>query len=384
MTSQKNLLIIDDDTHLHEYIHTRAQKHHYAVQTLSDPLQFPEAYRQFKPDLIILDLEMPNVDGIELLRFLKNESCLCAIALTSGLDDNIIAAAHHIGELHGLQMVPPLKKPIQEEALINLLQKTEKLVQLPAQKISQAIIEQELILHYQPKQALKDLSLLGAEIFVHWVKNHDSQFYLEDLIHNTESKEMIKMITLFAFENALKEWRSLQQKNPNFTLSINLSAKLLTDLRLPDEFEILTQRYTINPANICFEISESAAMAQPLQTIDILTRFRMKRFKLALDDFGSGFSSLAVLYHMPFNEIKVNKSLIKNSTTDAKVSSIVQNIVALGRKMGFKVTADGIDSQGAFNLLKNFECDYAQGFFIAQPMSIKAFREWQIKKPLVA
>lgn len=368
---------MDDDQDFGEYLRSIAQAENFDVLLISDAADFQNQYRSFKPDMIILDLGIPQIDGIELLRLLKTENCLCPIAIMSGLEEKIILSAHRIGRLHGLNMLSAFKKPVQAQTIVALLHQVNKLPQLKAEQLAKAIEEKKLILHYQPKISLRDKDLIGAEALVR-LQNEDSQLIMPDnFIPLAEDCGLIKQLTLFVFEKAIQECVTYYKSHPRFITAINLSAKLLVDLQLPDELEHIARRYNVEPQSICLEITETAAMSQPLQAIDILARFRLKKFLLAVDDFGTGFSSLAVLHRMPFNELKIDKIFIKDLPEDNEIAVMVQEMISLGKNCGYKITAEGVENLSTLEALKQLNCDIAQGYYIGRPMSFVHFKTWQ-------
>lgn len=375
--SKKNLLIMDDDQDFGEYIKAIAEANDYNVFYLADSSSFIEHLHNHKPDLIILDLEIPNVDGVQLLRLLKDENCSCPIAITSALDDKIVLSAQRLGLLHGLDMLPTLQKPIQVQDLDSLLKKIGKTCEVTPKQLSRAIAEKKLIVYYQPKVSLQNGQLVGAEALVRWQKEDGSFIMPDSFIPLAEECGLIKKLTLLVLEKSLQECASYYSKKENFLTSVNLSAKLLTDLQLPNELEEFTKQYQVDPANICLEITETAAMSQPLQAIDILTRFRMKKFIVSVDDFGTGFSSLALLHRIPFNELKIDKKFIKNIAEQKDLITTVQEMITLGKNYGYKITAEGVETKEDLLTLRNLRCDIGQGYYLGRPMPIQQFKTWE-------
>lgn len=373
---KKHLLVMDDDKDFGEYIQSIAESANFEVLTVKEPTLFQEVYRSFRPDIIILDLEMPKIDGIELLRILKTDGCLCPIAIMSGLEEEIILSAHRVGRLHGLNMLSAFKKPIKQEAVIALLQSIEKIPQVTSNQLIKAIEQDKFKLFFEPIASLKTKKLIGAEAFIGMEKEDGKIVTSENFFPLAEDCGLIKKITILMIEKILKECSALQNLPSNFVASINLSAKLLVDLHLPDELELLAQSYKVSPANLCLEITETAAMTQPLQAIDILTRFRLKGFMLAVDDFGTGFSSLAVLHRMPFTELKIDKTFIKNIPNDQELISIVQDMITLGKSCGYQITAEGVERSETLEALKELNCDAVQGDLIAHPVQSGQLKDW--------
>lgn len=375
-TQKKHLLIMDDDNDFCDFAQSIAEAANYEVLAIFEPTLFQEAYKSFKPDIIFLDLEMPNIDGIELLRLLKTDGCLCPIAIMSGLDEEIILSAHRVGRLHGLHMLSAFKKPIKSDVIAALLQRVVKIPQITSHQLVSAIEKDDFTLFFEPIASLKTKQPIGAEASLHIKKEDGKILSAENFIPLAEDCGLIKKVTLLMIEKTLKECNALQKNSEPFTTSFNLSAKLLTDLHLPDELELLAKSYQITPTSLCLEITETAAMTQPLQAIDILTRFRMKGFLLAVADFGTGFSSLAVLHRMPFTELKIDRTFIKNIPNDQELVPVVHDMITLGKSCGYKITADGVERPETLKMLRDLNCDAVQGHYIASPMRGGQLKEW--------
>src|SRR4030095_16793094 len=145
------------------------------------------------------------------------------------------------------------------------------------------------------------------------------------------------------------------------------------DLSLPDEIARVTLEGGVRPAQVTLEITESAAMTKRRIAMDVLTRMRLQGFRLALDDFGVGFSSLLELQHMPFTEVKIDKSFVADADTDPSARAIVDAVVGLGARLSMRIVGEGIETQAAWHLLRAAGCDVGQGFFVSRPLDVPAF-----------
>ena len=150
-------------------------------------------------------------------------------------------------------------------------------------------------------------------------------------------------------------------------VAVNFSPRLLTDLAFPDRLNDLIKEFGADPALLIVEVTESAAMIEPATTMDILTRLRVKNFGLSVDDFGTGFSSLKQLYRMPFNEIKVDSSFVREMERDPEARTIVETVVYLAHKLGMTACAEG-SRKNALEILAELGCDRVQGYLISQPV----------------
>jgi EAL domain-containing protein (putative c-di-GMP-specific phosphodiesterase class I) len=121
-------------------------------------------------------------------------------------------------------------------------------------------------------------------------------------------------------------------------------------------------------------------MVDPILSLDLMTRFRVKGFQLSIDDFGTGFSSMVQLVRMPFSEIKVDRSFVMNAQHSRESRTVIKSIIDLGHSLELQVTAEGVEDRETLDYLTSLGCDLAQGYFIARPMSGDAVKSWLDQK----
>ena len=159
-------------------------------------------------------------------------------------------------------------------------------------------------------------------------------------------------------------------------MSFNVSAK---NLKNPSFVDRVTRRFhdrNIDPERMIFELTETSAMEDPVTSLALLTRLRMKGFQLSIDDFGTGYSSMLQLVRLPFSEIKVDKSFVTTMRQSRESRTVVKSIVDLGRSLGIKVAAEGVEDAEILEYLKQIGCDLAQGYFIGRPMPGGETEHW--------
>jgi len=163
-------------------------------------------------------------------------------------------------------------------------------------------------------------------------------------------------------------------------LSVNISARTLTDFQIVDRIAARCLETGIDPALVSLELTETSAMEDPVMSLDLLTRFRMKGFQLSLDDFGTGYSSMLQLVRLPFSEIKVDKSFVMTAMRSQESRTVVKSVVDLGHSLGLSVTAEGVEDVQTLDYLRSIGCDRAQGFFIGRPMNEDAVATWRAER----
>jgi EAL domain-containing protein (putative c-di-GMP-specific phosphodiesterase class I) len=137
-------------------------------------------------------------------------------------------------------------------------------------------------------------------------------------------------------------------------------------LTFPDRVAALLAENGVDGSQLVLEITETATIQNPTATMAILTRLRVKRVGLSLDDFGTGYSSLTQLYQMPFNEMKIDKSLVMNVPHSREANTMVGSLIELGHNLGLKICAEGVENRAALDMLAIMGCDRCQGYFISR------------------
>ncbi len=378
------LLVIDDEPDIRDFVKEVAEEMGFEVAEAESQAQVETALRSFSPSVIVLDLIMPEIDGVELLRFLAKKECRAHILLISGLDSKVLNTAQRLGSTLGLNMAGTLGKPmtvcVLEAALTKALQEGRRVTE---RDLKEALAGEQLLLHYQPKVSLKSehvWDVEGVEALVRW--QHPNHGFLppDEFIPLAEETGLIGPLTDLVLKAALEQVRSWNNEGFPVSVSVNLSPHLLDDLELPDRIAELLKKYDLTGSALILEITESAVMEDAARTMDILTRFRLKGIELSLDDFGTGYSSLVQLHRMPFSELKIDKSFVMESNESEEAATIVRSITNVGHNLGLKVCAEGVEDGKALDLLRSVGCENAQGYFMSRPLGAsdgtKLLRKW--------
>lgn len=384
--SKNRVLIIDDDKRICRLIKRVADGLGIESLAIDDPELFESSYIDYKPNVILMDLQMPKLDGVQLLRKLAAQSAEAAIILLSGMDKSVIETTADLGKSLGLNMVGVLGKPMDIDDVKEMLgkqfniakQRSADSIELSADELLRAIDSNELLVYYQPQLSLESGKLIGVEALVRWQHPEHGLVFPDSFIPLAESsEELIGLLTYKVLETALRDDKARCEQGLELNLSVNLSAKLLSDLSLPDKVQSLLDNHNFDPNRLILELTESGAMKDPTLTMDILTRLRLKNIRLSLDDFGTGFSSLVQLYRMPFTEIKVDKSFVMKAATDKEAAAIARITIDLGHSLGLDVVAEGIEDKQTYDWLKDLGCEIGQGYFISRPVSTDKLFEWE-------
>lgn len=233
-----------------------------------------------------------------------------------------------------------------------------------------------LFLHYQPQINIKSNTIHSTEALLRW--NHPSNGMMppDAVVQMCEQSGLITDLTHWVLENAIKACKNWEEKALPSNVSVNLSAWNIQDPQLPKQVQKLLNHYELSPGKLTLEITESAVMSDPARAREILTQLSNMGIQLDIDDYGAGFSSLAYLKILPVNGLKIDKSFVIDMEEDSNDKIIVQSTIDLAHNLNLIVIAEGVETENALKLLKQHNCDYAQGYFIARPMPESELVQW--------
>ena len=243
-------------------------------------------------------------------------------------------------------------------------------------ELRQALERNELRLYLQPKLTLGTGRVGGAETLVRWQHPLRGLVPPLEFIPFAEQTGFIRMLTMWVFEEAARHWLALQGEGITLTLSVNLSTRDLLDPELPQKFDTLLVKHRVPAEAFCLEITESAIMDDPQRALATLNRLSELGFRLSIDDFGTGYSSLAYLKRLPVDELKIDKSFVMSMVEDLDDAKIVRSTIDLAHNLGLTVVAEGVESEQVWALLRELDCDEAQGYHMGKPMPATEFRAW--------
>ena len=375
LTDGNRLLVVDDQPDILDFVGQVAEAIGFKVRLANNAQEFRDSLHEFKPTLLILDLQMPHTDGVELIRELGNLGTRAAILISSGMDQRVLASAEQLGVAHGLKMAGILQKPIMLADLEAVLTRYLQVPRAPtADELRRAIDRAQLVVHYQPKCRLSEgqWQVVGVEALIRWQHPEAGLIYPDAFIPLAESTGVIAALTDFVLQEGIRQLGTWRGQGVDLDLSVNLSPHLVRELDFPDRLAEVMRVHALDNSRLTLEITETAALEDPARTRDILTRLRVKNFGLSLDDFGTGYSSLTQLYRMPFNELKVDKSLGLELHQSREARTIVRSLVDLAHNLGLKVCTEGVETAAALQFLEVAGSDFVQGYYLGRPVPADA------------
>ena len=234
-------------------------------------------------------------------------------------------------------------------------------------ELRDAIHGEQLVLHYQPKLDLRTGMLYGTEALVRWSHPQRGMVPPGDFIPGAESSGLIHPLTHWVLNAAMRTHRDWRDAGVESAIAVNVSTRALLDPELPRRIQNTLDTWRVDARWLHLEITESAIMTDPKSALAVLSEIHAMGVRLSIDDYGTGYSSLAYLKNLPVSELKIDRSFVKDMLTDAGSRSIVRSTIDLGHNLGLSVIAEGVETEEHLSELRAFGCDAAQGYFIGRP-----------------
>lgn len=404
----KRLLIVDDDSLVCQTLKQMAEYNGFEVITTDTSVSFFAQLVLFQPDIIIVDLMMPDQDGIQLIRQLADLNNKAQLIIVSGLDSPVLKAAAQTATELGLGVLGILQKPVPLARMQQLLtlymneagkrshntsrwrSQLDNRDWMPTQDDLIHVIENDLLtLNYQPKLDCATGVLIGFEALARWEIPGKGTVTPDVFVPLAESSHLMSIMTGNIARQGIRWLGEMQRSEemsgleriPEFspralTLALNITAKCLEDSDLPEQLEEFCIQYQVDPGNVILEISESSAMHDPVSLLETLTRFRIKKFKLSIDDFGTGYSSMLHLVRLPFTEIKIDKDFVGIADSSEEARSVIKSIIDLSHSLGMTTVAEGVETDQCREFLTRCGCNAFQGYLISRPLSPDRLQAW--------
>lgn len=392
-----NILLVDDDPFMLKLLaHQLAQfglGDVTACERGHDALVVVEA-RRGDIELIFCDLQMPKMDGVEFVRQLVRIGFKGRLVLVSGEDARILQTAEKLAKAHKLDVLDSLQKPVSPAQLQQILgQVSNRPALVPravrkrygADELRRGIAGGQLVNYFQPKVKLASGTVTGVETLVRWRHPEDGLVFPDQFIEVAEEYGLIDELTHAVLTGSLDQARRWKAEGLSLELAVNVSMDNLTRLEFPDLVERAVAQAGLSVSSLTLEVTESRLMKNRLESLDILTRMRLKRIGLSIDDFGTGHSSLVQLRDIPFSELKIDRGFVHGTHSDASARAIVEASLGMAQHLGMTTVAEGVEDRDDWDFLRASGCDLAQGWFIAKPMPATELpdwiADWELRRP---
>ncbi len=387
------LLVVDDDPAVAELIRLTACDAGFDASSSIGNLDLHSALAK-PPDLLVIDLQMPGRDGVELIRDLSSAGSQSAVFLVSGLGDRMLSTAVELAEAKGLRVLGSLGKPFSDDELFSSLSKArsafgaavepamaEKFFVFTREELEAALDLGQIEVWYQPIVTVSNGRQVSAEALSRWHHPELGLLPPSAFIPLMQSYGLLGRMNWMVLETVLRDMKAFPRRP--VPISVNFNACDLTDVTMPDRLARAVHDAGLPLDCIKVELTEGNMIEDLPSALDTMMRLRMKGIKLLLDDFGTGYSAMEKLRRLPLSALKIDRSFLPLQPRPED-EVLLESLVSLAHQMGLPAIAEGVETRAQLELLQRLGCDEAQGYYLAMPMPISQFRCWTEGFPAVA
>ncbi len=337
-------------------------------------------------DIIFCDLDMPEMDGVEFISHVAEGQLALAIAVISAMEISILNTVETMARAYGLQVLGAISKPLNLENLTTCISGFQSKqndretavahTEFNAVDLKRGMEEGEFLPFFQPKVSIATGEVHGVETLVRWFRPGHGVVSPLHFIHKMEREDLVTALTESLLKQSCGYLNAWAERGHTITVSVNVSMFCLTDVSIADRLHELVKECECDPRQIILEVTETGVMNNVAMVLNVLARLRLKGFGLSIDDFGTGYSSLQQLSNVPFTELKIDQSFVKDSPTQPRHRTIIEASLELARKLKLGTVAEGVETRAEWDLLRSLGCEQAQGYFIARPMPGHQIPDW--------
>jgi len=243
-------------------------------------------------------------------------------------------------------------------------------------ELRDALRDGQLVLHYQPKADLRTGEVTGVEALVRWQHPNRGLLYPDAFIAIAEKAGLIRQLTTYVLDAALAQAAAWRDKGRPLTVAVNVSATDLMDARFPEEVDALRARHAVPAEALQLEVTENTIMSNPESALDSLARLSETGVSISLDDYGTGYSSLAYVKRLPIHELKIDRSFVFNMDADSQDATIVRSTIELANSLNLRVVAEGVETDANWTALGEMGAALAQGYLLTKPLPASELDTW--------
>ena len=326
------------------------------------------------PDVVLVDLDMPGMDGIEFIGIVAQERLAHSIAVVSAMEPALLHTVQVMAKASGLRVLGCVEKPLTPGKLTTVLSVYETDVgagaavldvEVTLEQARDALARGEVHPYFQPQAEFTNGKIIGVEALARWRLPDGRMVPPTVFVPLMESGGLIDELTDLMLVQSCAWWKRWQAKGLDLKISVNVSAQNLTGPEVADRYEAVLREHGLAPDQVVLEITESSVMSDTARGLGMLARLRLKGFGLSVDDFGTGYSSLSQLSQIPFSALKIDRGFVSGAPTQPRKRAMIETSLDLARKLDLKVVAEGVETVEEWQLLAGLGCDYAQGYLIS-------------------
>lgn len=341
------------------------------------------------PDVLLVDLDMPGMDGIELIEHLAREALVPAVVLVSALDPALLATVQAMSQAYGLRVIGSIEKPLTAGKLGAVLARsadTVEVLPLAEEEVSgeglrAALADGCIVPWYQLQVEIPNGQAIGVEALARWERPDGTVLLPGRFLAAIEREGLSAALTDAMLEQGCRALVKWARAGCCLRLSVNVSPTTLADTGSADRYHRIVVGNGVDPRDVMFEITERSVMGDAAGSLGVLARLRLKGFGLSVDDFGTGYSSLLQLSQIPFTELKIDQEFVSGAENLPRKRAMIEASIDLARKLGLQVVAEGVETVEEWRMLSELGCGVAQGFLVAAPVRadelLEALGHWR-------
>ncbi len=384
------MLILDADASSVDLLRGVAQRLGCDHAVVSDTDQLTEVLAWRHPTIAVLAIDRLGNTGYGALPWLIDSGARPATLLVGAVDGRVLSSVRCAAEQRGLTIIGTHGRPVDPAEIERLLTPVLKgAAPLDSEEIARGLAEREFHLRYQPKigTAGGACDFRGAEALIRWRHPRRGELRPQHFWSAAEKFGLESQLTDFVITEAIRQAGVWHRDGLSLDLIVNLSPRLVTDRSFPDRLQSLLQQHAVPANRVVLDVTETAGNRDRDLMLDVFTRLRIAGVGIALDNFGTGLSSLTELYRMPFSEIKVDSSLLADALRERDADLIVRGITRLAHDLGLAVCAEGIETPEMLDFVRSAGFDSAQGrLFCAPALAVdieRLARNWPLSSATI-
>ncbi len=328
-------------------------------------------------DVVLVDLDLPHMDGIEFIGHVARDRLASAVVVLTALDPALLNTVRIMARASGMRVLGTVEKPLTQTKLAEVVELyfTADLLadegphpDLDEGLLAEALANDAFEAWFMPQVAIGSGFVTGVEALARWSLN-GRPVSPARFIPELEACGLIDALTERILAQSCQWRKRWRDEGLDLVVSVNVSMHNLVDTSAADRYQAIVQEADVDPHDVTLELTESAMMHEAAQVLNVLARLRLKGFGLSVDDFGTGWSSLAQLARLPVTELKIDQGFINGAAGDARNRAVVEASIELGRKLGLTTIAEGVRNVDEWQMLAELGCARAQGELISMAVS---------------
>jgi EAL domain-containing protein (putative c-di-GMP-specific phosphodiesterase class I)/CheY-like chemotaxis protein len=382
----RRVLIIDDDERVLMYMSRMVQQSGFEV-VVSTTIKPNLLTGLGLSDFVFVDMQMPGLDGIQVLEVLSRHAVKSRIVPMSGSHVAVLETAERIAKRNGLSVAGYLTKPFRQAELRRILEEAPGEMQgqkghwpLPSEINIEDVVfgleRGQFDTYLQPIVNLGTRKPIGYEALARWQSEKFNLVSPDRFIGLAAQNGVLPRLTQQLANRALTYAAAMRARGLPWKVSLNLGMEDFVDNALPEKLASLVARHGLPAHSLTVELTESSATQNETRLLEILARIRLKDIDLAIDDFGTSYSSLERLAWIPFTSLKIDMRFISEITTSNTARIIVESAIKLAKRLKLNTVAEGIETEDQLKVLKDMGCDRGQGWLFARPMEFQSAMDW--------